>query len=374
MTEYAPGANTGKCGGSRIARTFQQGGYKKAIPKDIRKELSSLQNKDNWHNVFYLGLDWLVIAVAIAAAVASSINPLVYAAAVIVIGSRQRALMNLVHEASHKKLFRNRIANDRVGKLLSAWPLLSSLSAYTCAHCRHHGYLWNEEKDPKTAAYRALGLLSIPENRRQFLFRYLVKPFFLMHVTRNVAGSISWEGEPRSETVGRIVFWAVLLGTVSASGLIVPFFLFWVVPFLTSFQIIRYWNETAEHAGLQTDDPWMATRNWNSSLLGRFLLAPHSDDLYHLTHHLFPLIPHYRLAAAHRLLMRVPEYARGHHCDGFFWPRRANAPSVIQDIWRPQAIRNYTPWEGACIRSSEHHQSETVSQGHASLVSPEANG
>jgi fatty acid desaturase len=52
-------------------------------------------------------------------------------------------------------------------------------------------------------------------------------------------------------------------------------------------------------------------------------------------HHLFPAIPHYRLREAHKILMQeVPEYAAGHHCDGFFFPRRPEAPSVLQDILR----------------------------------------
>jgi fatty acid desaturase len=236
---------TKKCGQSETAQAFEKGGYKKAIPKDIRQELTSLQSKDNWHNISYLAFDWLIVAAAIAVAVASDMNPLVYMVVVLVIGSRQRALMNLVHEASHKKLFKKRLANDWVGKLLAAWPLLTSLSAYVCAHCRHHGYLWDESKDPKTASYEALGFISVPRGKGQFLL-YLVKPFFLLHVVRNVWHSLSWEGEPRSETVGRIIFWTVLLALLFTAGLLTEFLLFWVLPFLTSFQICQ-WPRRSPH-------------------------------------------------------------------------------------------------------------------------------
>ena len=97
----------------------------------------------------------------------------------------------------------------------------------------------------------------------------------------------------------------------------------------------------AEHAGLFDYNAWMATRSWSSVFWMEWLLAPNHNDLYHLAHHLFPLIPHYHLAKANRILMAVPPYAASHRCDGFFLPRRPDAPSVLQDIRRPQDIGKY---------------------------------
>jgi hypothetical protein len=39
--------------------------------------------------------------------------------------------------------------------------------------------------------------------------------------------------------------------------------------------------------------------------------------------------------------MHVPEYAAAHHCDGFFFARRPDAPSVLQDIAKPDEITRY---------------------------------
>lgn len=44
-------------------------------------------------------------------------------------------------------------------------------------------------------------------------------------------------------------------------------------------------------------------------------------------------IPHYRLREAHQVLLRVETYARAHHCNGSFLRRRADYPSVVQDIF-----------------------------------------
>jgi fatty acid desaturase len=320
-----------------------QGAHLKDIPREVRHKLSRLRVRDDRRNIASLVTDWATIALAIGVSLATD-HPFVYATAVVVIGSRQRALMNLVHEASHRKLFGSRRANDWAGKLLAAFPVLTGLAAYTCSHCRHHAALWDEARDPKTIRYRQLGLVA-PRADRRFWWRHLVRPLALLHVPHNVVAALSWVGEPRSERVQRIAYWTVVLITASVLGFWEELALFWVVPYCTSFQVIRYWAEMAEHAGLRTTDPWLASRNWTSNALMRWLLLPH--DEYHLIHHLFPGIPHYRMPEAHRTLMQVPQYAAAHHCQGFFWPRSPYALSVLQDIRHPD--------RGAARRSRVSH-------------------
>jgi fatty acid desaturase len=304
------------------------------VPRELRRELAALRARDDRRNVVAILSDWLAVAVAIAASIVTA-NPFVYVAAVIVIGSRQRALMNLVHEASHHKLFTRRGVNHWAGKLLIAFPVITGLAAYTCSHCRHHARLWDEERDPKTLRYLELDLVE-PAADRSFWVKHLARPLALVHVPRNVAASLSWEGEPRAERLQRLAYWVVVLAVVGLLGLWTQLVLFWVLPYCTTFQVVRYWAEMAEHAGLRSSDPWQATRNWTSNGLVRWLMLSH--DQYHLVHHLFPGIPHYRTPAAHRLLMQVPEYAAAHHCDGFFWPHRADTPSVLQDIRHPSGV------------------------------------
>ena len=322
-------------------RAIARKSYKKDIPENLRVQLLALERKDNWHNLFSISYDWLVIIAAIVITLKLGMNPLVYILAVIVVGSRQRALMNLLHEASHSKLFKNRPVNDWIGRFFTCYPMGASFSAYQNAHFIHHGLLWDEEKDPKTIRYKTLGLITPPADQLTFFRRHIVRPLLLAHVAYNIAAALSLKGERRLETLVRFGFLALVLVGVIVAHILPSFFFFWIVPFCTSFQIIRYWNEMAEHAGLPDYNAWMATRSWRSTFLMEWLLAPHSDDLYHLAHHLFPLIPHYRLATAHRLLMQLPQYASAHHCDGFFFPRRADAPSVLQDIRRPQDIDKY---------------------------------
>jgi fatty acid desaturase len=309
------------------------------IPTPLRQKLRTLQRKDNWRNVGYLAFDWGIVAVAIAASLASSFHPLVYVTAVVVIGSRQRALRGLVHEASHRKLMRNRLLNDWLGRLFAAFPLVTSLSGYMCAHCRHHACLWDSERDPKRPFYAKWGLTRGAARPAAFRRDHIARPLLFLHSPAFVFLGLRYffsRQEP-SEVIMRYLFAGGAIALIFVLNLGAAFVLFWCVPFCTTYQLFRYWSDMADHGGLESDDPWRTTRNWDATRLVRWALAPH-DDRFHLTHHIVPGIPHFRVAEAHRLLMAVPQYAAGHHCDGFFFARRTDAPSVIQDMRWPNLV------------------------------------
>jgi fatty acid desaturase len=312
--------------------------------------LQRLQRTDNVSNVRYLAADWLAIAGAVATSVVLE-SALALAGAVLVIGSRQRALMNLLHQASHGQLFSSRMANRWCGRLLVAFPLAMSLDAYRRTHLVHHRHLWDEAHDPKTIRYAALGLVSAPRRVSRFAVRHLLGAMALLHVPFNVGTAVRAAGAPRSERAAQIAFWAVVATVFVLTGTARELLWYWALPYFTTFQVIRYWAESAEHAGLRSENVWLATRNWTSAAPVRWFLAPHSDS-YHLAHHLVPSVPHYRLTELHVELMRIPEYAAGHQCDGFLIPRRPEAPSVVRDICRPDEVAGYRPVVAPVAHSS----------------------
>lgn len=317
--------------------------HAKAIPPDVRRRISALRATDNWRNLLYIGTDWAIVAGAIVVSRAMGMNPAAYLLAVIVIGSRQRALRSLVHEASHRKLFRNRWLNDQAGRFLVSFPLMTSMTAYTCAHCQHHGFLWDPARDPKMAKYGQQGLITAPPpNRLLFAARHILRPLLLVEVPSSLAASLSWRGAPCRETVARYVYWGAAVAGAYWTSYLDELALFWLVPFCSTYHIFRYWSDIADHAGLYSEDPWRGSRSWEGSWLTEQLIGPHSAHL-HFPHHLFPLVPHYRGRELHSLLMRVPEYAAGHHCNGFFRKRRRQAPSVLQDILRGEMPRSGAP-------------------------------
>lgn len=337
-------------GSSRVARPAPAAiGHMRALLPVI-DALRDLETLDNWRNVLFIAEDWLVIAFAITSACVlrhTAVAALAYVVSVILVGSRMRALMNLVHQASHGQLFRSKVANAWVGRVLLAWPLLISMEAYRTEHREHHTKLWDPERDPKVARLRRFGLLR-PESRRvRFVWKHVISPITLRYAPTNVIATL----RTSTERVGRLTTILVVVVLVLLARLEVQLVMFWFVPYITSFQVFRYWAEMAEHSGLQSDRPWTATRNWTAPLPVRWLMAPHSDH-WHLAHHIHAGIPHFRLAAAHRVLMRVSEYAdEGHHCDGLFFRHRPDAPSVVGDLMHPETMYEARPRRSAASRT-----------------------
>lgn len=313
---------------------------RRRIPASTKKDVNALHlDRTNARGLAYLAGDWVVILLAGAAAHLSGMQPVVYVAAVLLIGSRQKALRSLVHEASHYKLCSNRDLNLWAGRLLAAWPVIGSLSGYLCSHCLHHRYLWDSERDPKRHHYSRIGLVR-PGDGARFMRHHLLLPLLLLHVPSYVAFDLSTRDERTDESVLRYGFFTIVALTAFLTGTAGTLALLWVVPYLTVYQVLRYWSDIADHAGLPSADPFQNTRSWDGNWLVRAALAPHAGNL-HLAHHLFPGVPHHRMRDADARLRGVDAYRQAHHCDGFLLPRSADKPSVIQDVLHPERMAGF---------------------------------
>ena len=100
-------------------------------------------------------------------------SPLFYLLAVAFLGARQHALLILMHDGVHYRLFRNRWLNDWVTEMLLAWPNLISARAYRRNHFAHHLYL-NTDKDPDWARKQENPDWSFPKGWK-YLLRLLVR-------------------------------------------------------------------------------------------------------------------------------------------------------------------------------------------------------
>lgn len=308
--------------------------YKYKLSPQIKKELKPLYQTNNWYNSFTLLLNWGLIALSITFVY---MHPTVwsYLLSILIIGNRMRGFDNLMHEASHKKLFKNQTANKWIGCFLVAFPIFTSYTAYRDSHMKHHKFLWDPEKDPDTQRYRLMGLDQPQHNVKGFVTRHIFRPLLLFHVPKYIFGTIKVnilsKNEPFYERWARILFWFTVLSLTFIFQLWIPIFLFWLVPFLTTFQVIRYWAEMAEHAGLNNDTEVQSSRNTLGSPVEVALLHPHHDN-FHLVHHLLPAVPHYHLKKAHIILMKDPTYRDARHCTGFFKTFLPGFSSVIDDI------------------------------------------
>jgi fatty acid desaturase len=80
------------------------------------------------------------------------------------------------------------------------------------------------------------------------------------------------------------------------------YLLLWFLPAITILQAILRLRAIMEHGAVDdTTTPFKAARTNFVPLPLYWLLFPH-DVHYHIEHHLYPSVPHYRLAECHRRL------------------------------------------------------------------------
>jgi len=300
---------------------------------DLLAEIEKISANDNYHALIAIAADYGVIAAAIAAKVA--FGWVVYPLCVLVIGSRQRALATIVHEASHNALARNKVLSLILATLFSGYLIFSTFHAYKASHVvGHHGNFGHPELDGDYRFMLEKGIYDIKDEKR-FAWEILIKPFLLANVPSYLAYLAKHRllstrnNAARLENVLLIALWSVIISVALAFGQGFNLVLFWIVPLLTSFQIIGWFIELAEHGPLmQTGLNLHMTRNRHSHWLEHFFTGMHGEN-YHLAHHLRPRVPFWRMKALHEILMGDSAYREwDSRCGGIFLSSN-NAPSVV---------------------------------------------
>lgn len=116
----------------------------------------------------------------------------------------------------------------------------------------------------------------------------------------------------------------------------------WIVPMLTSFAFFMILRQLVQHGN--ADRGWVT--NTRTFLVGRainFAVFPMGQD-YHLPHHMYATVPHYRLKRLHELLMACPEYReQAVVVKGYFLPpdHPKSAPTVL-DVLGPEYAAKHT--------------------------------
>lgn len=300
---------------------------------EVVKQVRALYTLDNWHGPLALASDYLVIAAAIYSCI--HFGWIVYPFAVIVIGSRQRALATITHEASHRTLMKNTKWNDFLGSYLSGYLIGVLFSAYQESHVKsHHGHFGHEEDDADYKYMRDMGVYD-DCSQAKYTWNILIKPLLLFRLPsylgfliRDRLLSIQTE-EGRREAIRLALFWAALLAAITYFGFAWEFVLYWVVPFLTAYQIIGWYIELSEHAPMMDVglDIHMS-RNRNSHWLEWALTGLHGES-YHLAHHLWARVPFWKMKQLNEILRQDDDYRKhDDRCGGIVLSSN-DAPSVV---------------------------------------------
>src|SRR5690606_21548093 len=103
--------------------------------------------------------------------------------AVVLIANRQRALGNILHDAGHRNLWRDRRRNDWVARLFIAPLLFSSLTRYRETHFKHHMALGDAGGDPDF-------LIASRHARASWVLHYLDQVFSLQAWFSSLGGHL----------------------------------------------------------------------------------------------------------------------------------------------------------------------------------------
>lgn len=112
--------------------------------------------------------------------------------------------------------------------------------------------------------------------------------------------------------------------------------LLWLLPLFTSFSFFMILRQLVQHGN--ADRGWLTnTRIFFVSRFISFSVFPIGQD-YHLPHHMFASIPHYRLKQLHETLLEYPEYReQAVRVHGYFLsPEHPQSHPTVLDVLGPE--------------------------------------
>jgi fatty acid desaturase len=300
--------------GEEFKDDYRKAASRPSLPKEL---IERLTRRSAWRAAWPIVMDFAVIALSAAAALAYWFSLPITILAVLLIGTRQHALFVIAHDAAHYLLFENRKVNDAVGRLCATVQGLS-MCTYRVIHRLHHNNLYGE-LDPDTALHGGY------PRGRAYLIKKLLKDlsgltawktyaYFLggapaLNTKTNVAlrplddTSEKLKREARHDRNVVIAFHVFMLGVFAWSGYLLQYLVLWILPLVTVVQAILRLRAIAEH-GATTDfsSPLTAARTNVAPAWLAWLIFPHHVN-YHIEHHLYASVPHYHLPALHREMM-----------------------------------------------------------------------
>ena len=255
-------------------------------------------------------------------------------AALFIIGGRQLGASVLMHDASHKSLFRSSFMNDFFGKWFGGYPIGNDMLRYRPYHVKHHVHT-GLEGDPDTNLTKGY-----PAGWKSLLRKFFrdlsgmtgVKTtiaLFMMHL--NYLEYDQGNNPKKIDQSSRT--WSEFFKTAfkNLSGIVVSnvilflilsifnpvLYLLWIGAYLTTFQFCIRVRSIAEHSMVDhPTDPYENTRTTYANMFERMLFAPHNVN-YHLEHHMLMGVPCYNLPKMHKLIKSKGFYERGTLANGY---------------------------------------------------------
>jgi fatty acid desaturase len=278
--------------------------------------LTARSNAMGWAAVLFT---WSVIGLTLLV-LARWPHPLVWLAALVILGGRQLSLAIMMHDASHGTLFRSKWLNEVLADAVCGSPVGIDIKRYRQHHLAHHTKTGTERDTdrtlsapfPASRASVARKLLrdvsGISGLKREFglllMHLGLVRWTVASDIERLPQDGRRWTDYLRDGARNMwkpLLFHIVLLALVAATGH-AWLYLAWLGAYLTTYSLFMRIRSMAEHACTEaTTDMFRNTRTTRAGLLARATVAPLRVN-YHIEHHVMASVPYFRLPAMHRML------------------------------------------------------------------------
>lgn len=212
--------------------------------------------------------------------------------------TRMYALYSLLHEGVHYLIYPNKKVNDFITKGLLSYPLFVDLVSFRKNHLSHHKFLKTED-DPESLLLN-YEEFNFPLQKQILLkillldligFNFIRYKFIKFKRNRNISIYTS---------IGPLLFHIVLIGILYYNNLLFYYFLLWIIPYTTFFQVLNRMRLYTEHSNFY-DNKLNQYRSLKLNSFQKFFLAPYNLG-YHAEHHLFPKVPFYYLPVLHDYL------------------------------------------------------------------------
>lgn len=265
----------------------------------VRAELRQIATARNALTVAVLWAELVALAVVVVWSThrVGPAAPLVWLAAVVLLGSFHARFAILGHEAAHRLLFPSKRVNDVVGKWLLAYPGFVAFEGYRRVHFAHHKDEFGPN-EPDLNLYNGYPI---------------TKASFWRKLRRDAIGVSGWKnlkgllGALRSESARPIALrivaaQAAMLLVATAAGY-PALYLLWFGSWMTSWRVLNRLRSIAEHGGMtRSDDRRLTTHHVRQTLPARFWIVPYNTG-WHLAHHVDMGVPWRNLPRLHAELV-----------------------------------------------------------------------
>ncbi len=245
-----------------------------AFRSELRR-IPSLRNAVSVVSVYVQTLAVIVLAVRL--------GPWSWPIALLLIGRANAQFAGLMHEAAHRLLFKNRRANDLVGRWLLGYPTFTSIDAYRRVHMAHHREEFGPD-EPDMALYRGYPISDASFRRK--MIRDVTGRTGWKLLRRLPLGLRSKDARIRNTAIKIVIVQAVLLaGSIAVGSLVaVPVLLAPAVPHrLAGDQPAALDRRARRHDARRRIAARRPTRS-ASARSARFFMTPYNLG-WHLAHH-----------------------------------------------------------------------------------------